>query len=55
MPFYTFDVTASYRTDPIYAENEYKARLIANGNLQYDGEEHDTEIVLVDVEEDEED
>ena len=52
MPYYTFDVKAHYHTDPIFADTEQEARLIANAELQYNGEEYDTTITLIDVEED---
>lgn len=50
MPWYTFDVTAYYVTDEIYAESEEEARAIANDELQYNGEERDTVLELRDVE-----
>lgn len=50
MPWYTFDVTAHYVTDEIYAESEEEARAIANDELQYNGEERGTVLELRDVE-----
>ena len=50
MPYYSFDVRAHYVTDPIYAETEQEARKIATDQLQYCGEERDTELELTGVE-----
>lgn len=52
MKYFTFDVRAHYRTDPIEAETEEEARQIAYDELQYCGEEWDTTITLESVEED---
>lgn len=46
MPCFTFDVTATYVTDAIYAESEEEAREIAFEELQYNGEERDTVFEL---------
>jgi hypothetical protein len=51
VPIYYFNVTAHYVTDGIEAESEEEARSIANKQLQYCGEERDTEFELRDVEE----
>ena len=53
MKTYYFDVKVHYRTDGIFADSEEEARLIANEELQYIGEEWDTEMTLIDVDEDE--
>ena len=51
MKAYTFDIKVHYRTDQIWAESEEEARTIANEELQYCGEEYDTTMELVSVEE----
>lgn len=47
MKVFQFDVRAHYRTDMIYAETEEEARGIADEELQYCGEECDTQMKLI--------
>lgn len=53
MPYYTFEVKVHYHTDQIWAETEEEARAEANDELQYIGEECDTQMELINVEYDE--
>lgn len=46
MKWFSFNVKALYRTDPIYAKTEDEAREIAIEQLHYDGEEIDTTLTL---------
>ena len=51
---YQFDVRVHYHTDVIYAETEEEAREIANGELDFNGEEYDVTMKCIYKEEVEE-
>lgn len=50
MPWFQFEVRAHYLADYVFAKTEEEAKEIVNNELQYNGEEWDTDLELYNIE-----